>query len=307
MANWFDEIIESRLHDAEDLQTADLEKRFSATLDEILGLLNEGRIEDAKVLFRILQSNVKFGSDFSPVITNLHKRATLTIQVKEIRSNNLLKPGKNIIAVLKKLTNIEQQAQDIPDVLALIEECRNQLLSNNARPDVQPRTRILTPLNIGVFVVLIFVSISTIGLENKFDLRNWIISLNAEFVGATFTFVLLTLVFENTRNRQEKNQEMRQIQYKYYEELRSSPNLVSRQEIIDRMKIEDMLQRAYLVYLNWDGINLKGCNLKGANLSFGRGIDQAICDETTILPNGKQFVVGSNLEVTFDPFINPKR
>jgi len=126
-------------------------------------------------------------------------------------------------------------------------------------------------------------------------------------LGATITFILLSVVFEVNRNNQEKYQERQKTKIIYYEELRISPDVVSRQKIIDRMKMEDMLQEAYLVNLNWNGINLKGCNLKGANLLYGINIDGVICDDTTILPNGKRFILGSNLEVAFDPSINPDK
>jgi len=301
--------VEIHVEQAQDLRRASLEDRFREQLTATRELIDSHRLQEASAELRALENKPYFRSDLSPSFQRLHQETQLVLRIallKERTVGNQKRP--ELEEITQDLAEIEREAfkLNMDDIAHTASSVRGQVYIDESRIGIAPRNSMLTRLNVLTFTVLMALSVATAMplLQNRIEsspFENWAYTLHPEMLGAAITFILLTVIFETGRQKRE----IRQQQYTCYQEMMNAANSAERQKLLDEMVREDLLCGAYLVGLDWQGLDLrkKRANLRRAILRDGVNIDQAFFDETTILPNGKRFRQEITNNANFDKFI----
>jgi hypothetical protein len=303
MANWFDplrEDLQKRIKDFEELRDTEREKRLIEELAPITDFLNQNQLDAARLTLdkvkRILPTKL------SQNLKDLYVEYTFLISVAEIEAKFLVYSGNGskLETIRIQLMDLENKSRKytLPGVTSKIIALRRRVDETNVGLTTVNSASYFSVLNITTFGLLLLFSILTaipfltsyLDNSNTDDIKtqyisDWWYSLHPEMLGALITFVLLNIIFDGGK----RNQERKERQYAFYQQLLYAETVEQKQEVINEMRRERLLTGADLRGIDWEGVNLCNTNLRYAKLKNGQNIDKASFDKLTVLPDGQRF------------------
>lgn len=299
MPNWLPQTITSvQEHDKQvrALRKTYLEAHFRTKLQAINKLTANYKLEEAEHDLNEVKEELRSLPPISELIERLVLEADLLWQIGDIRSKTAIQLNRHQLRKSREqLQNIEQQARqcDLATVADAALAARNEVYIDESRVGIAPRFRWFDPWLTATILILLgcagitsipFIQIAQHPTDVHDALTQWASNMNPEMVGALFTFLLLSVIFE----RILKNRERRQEQHDCYQDLIRASTLQERQTVINYMKKRYLLRGAYFVGIDCEGLDLRGADFTGANLRDVINLDKAITDPKTKLPKQKR-------------------